>query len=396
MASEGNPAGALSGIEYPTPDGQYGPFQWTLDSGSGTLKAEEGFEIDYEKVNGAHFTATEPGVNCITAASKDGKYALHYAVVCLSVQAESLKLDALDVKMAVGDTLTPAVTLDPEPTLDTDKVLRWTSFAPETVSVDENGVLTAHKTGYALVKVELANDSSVYNYLTVSVTGKSTVTYTDGVNGEAFADQRYEVETGGFTPAFVGTPERTGYTFTGWDKAVSALVLEDTTYTATWQANTYTVTLEANGGELDANTLPVTFDAPIGELPVPTLAGHTFLGWFDANGEAVTAETLYRFAGDSVFTAKWSENTPPTEPSVPTDPTEPKPTDPKPTEPKPTEKPTEPVPTEKPTEATKPGTSTPATGDTLNVPILVAVLVVAAIGIGLLLFLLLRNKKGKK
>lgn len=129
----------------------------------------------------------------------------------------------------------------------------------------------------------------------------------------------------------MGTPERTGYTFTGWDKTVSALVLEDTTYTATWQANTYTVTLEANGGELDANTLPVTFDAPIGELPVPTLAGHTFLGWFDANGEAVTAETLYRFAGDSVFTAKWSENTPPTEPSVPTDPTEPKPTEPKPT-----------------------------------------------------------------
>ena len=159
-------------------------------------------------------------------------------------------------------------------------------------------------------------------------------------------------------------------TFTGWDKAVSALVLEDTTYTATWQANTYTVTLEANGGELDSNTLTVTFGAPMGELPVPTLAGHTFLGWFDANGEAVTAETLYRFAGDSVFTAKWSENTPPTEPSVPTDPTEPKPTEPKPTEPKPTEKPTEPVPTEKPTEATKPGTSTPATGDTLNVPVL--------------------------
>ncbi len=396
VASEGNPAGALSGIEYPAPDGQYGPFQWTLDSGSGTLKAEEGFEINYEKVNGAHFTATEPGVNCITAASKDGKYALHYAVVCLPVRAESLKLDALDVKMAVGDTLTPAVTLDPEPTLDTDKVLRWTSFAPETVSVDENGVLTAHKTGYALVKVELANDSSVYNYLTVSVTGKSTVTYTDGVNGEAFAEQRYEVETGGFTPAFVGIPERTGYTFTGWDKAVSALVLEDTTYTATWQANTYTVTLEANGGELDSNTLTVTFGAPMGELPVPTLAGHTFLGWFDANGEAVTAETLYRFAGDSVFTAKWSENTPPTEPSVPTDPTEPKPTEPKPTEPKPTEKPTEPVPTEKPTEATKPGTSTPATGDTLNVPVLVAVLVVAAIGIGLLLFFLLRKKKDKK
>ena len=49
----------------------------------------------------------------------------------------------------------------------------------------------------------------------------------------------------------------------------------------------------------------------------------------------------------------------------------------------------------KPTEPTKPGT-TPATGDTLNVPVLVAVLVVAAVGIGLLLFFLLRKKKDEK
>ena len=56
------------------------------------------------------------------------------------------------------------------------------------------------------------------------------------------------------------------------------------------------------------------------------------------------------------------------------------------------DKPTEPS---KPTEPTKPGT-TPATGDTLNVPALVAVLVVAAVGIGLLLFFLLRKKKDEK
>lgn len=56
------------------------------------------------------------------------------------------------------------------------------------------------------------------------------------------------------------------------------------------------------------------------------------------------------------------------------------------------DKPTEPS---KPTEPTKPGT-TPATGDTLNVPVLVAVLVVAAVGIGLLLFFLLRKKKDEK
>ena len=364
VVSAGNPAGALSGVAYPMPDTQYGPFTWTLESGSGKLTGPEDFEISYETVNGAHFTAAEPGVSYVTASSKDGKYTLRYALVCLPVMAENLALDAADVTMAVGDKLTPAVTLTPEPTLDTDKVLRWTSFNPETVSVDENGELTAHKTGYALVKVEVATDASVYNYVTVSVVGKSIVTYTDGVEGAAFAEQRYEVETGGFTPAFDGTPARTGYTFNGWDKTVSALVLEDTTYTATWTANTYVVTLEANGGELSGNTLNVTFDSPVGALPVPALTGHTFLGWFDANGNAVTAETLYHFAGDTVLTAKWSENA----------------------------KPSEPDPSDKPSE--KPGT--PATGDSTKVPVLVTVLVLSVAAICLLFFLLSKKKQAQK
>ncbi len=190
------------------------------------------------------------------------------------------------------------------------------------------------------------------------------MTYTDGVEGAAFAEQRYEVETGGFTPAFDGTPARAGYTFNGWDKTVSALVLEDTTYTATWTANTYVVTLEANGGELSGNTLNVTFDAPVGALPVPALAGHTFLGWFDANGNAVTAETLYHFAGDTVLTAKWSENA----------------------------KPSEPNPSDKPSE--KPGT--PATGDSTKVPVLVTVLVLSVAAICLLFFLLSKKKHAQK
>ena len=64
---------------------------------------------------------------------------------------------------------------------------------------------------------------------------------------------------------------------------------------------------------------------------------------------------------------------------------EPKPTEPKPTEPKPTEP--------KPTEPSKPGTVTPATGDPMNMTILTVVLVVAAVGVAVLLFFLLRKKK---
>ena len=62
-----------------------------------------------------------------------------------------------------------------------------------------------------------------------------TVTYTDGVEGEEiFADQVYTVKEGEATPAFEGTPSRTGYTFEGWTPEVAETVTADATYTATW------------------------------------------------------------------------------------------------------------------------------------------------------------------
>ncbi len=63
-----------------------------------------------------------------------------------------------------------------------------------------------------------------------------TVTYTDGVDGEeVFADQTFNVEEGSATPAFIGTPIRSGYTFIGWAPTVSSTVTGNQTYTATWQ-----------------------------------------------------------------------------------------------------------------------------------------------------------------
>lgn len=50
---------------------------------------------------------------------------------------------------------------------------------------------------------------------------KFTITYTDGVDGEEiFPDQSYTAEAGQPTPAFSGTPTRTGYTFAGWDREI--------------------------------------------------------------------------------------------------------------------------------------------------------------------------------
>lgn len=70
----------------------------------------------------------------------------------------------------------------------------------------------------------------------VHVTEEYTVTYTDGVeNEEVFADQVYsDLRKDSATPAFNGTPTRTGYTFAGWEPEVAETVTANATYTAKW------------------------------------------------------------------------------------------------------------------------------------------------------------------
>ena len=77
----------------------------------------------------------------------------------------------------------------------------------------------------------------------VPVTEVYTVTYTDGVENEkVFADQVYsDLRKDSTTPAFNGTPTRTGYTFAGWEPEVAATVTQTVTYVAKWEKKTYKV-----------------------------------------------------------------------------------------------------------------------------------------------------------
>ena len=71
------------------------------------------------------------------------------------------------------------------------------------------------------------------------IKSRYTVTYTDGVDGEAvFDDQVHpDLVVGTITPKFDGTPTRAGYTFTGWSPAVEERVTKNITYNATWVMN---------------------------------------------------------------------------------------------------------------------------------------------------------------
>ena len=111
-------------------------------------------------------------------------------------------------------------------------------------------------------------------------------------------------------------PTRYGYTFDSWIDAggtpvVSIVVPEGgTTLTTRWTPNTYTLTLNGNGGDLDGkNTAAqtITFDAPYGELPEAKQTGWRFDGWWTepSGGDPVTAETVLTDAENKTVCAHW-------------------------------------------------------------------------------------------
>ena len=128
-----------------------------------------------------------------------------------------------------------------------------------------------------------------------------TVTYTDGVNGEAFADQVYTAKYEDATPAFEGTPTRAGYKFLGWEPTVAETVTENATYVAQWE-KLYTVTYtDGVGGkafEDDVHSdLEKDTPTPAFSGGTPTRKGFVFDGWNPEVAETVTDNATY--------TAQW-------------------------------------------------------------------------------------------
>ena len=74
------------------------------------------------------------------------------------------------------------------------------------------------------------------------------------------------------------TVSREGYTFKGWSPSVPSVVPETTTtYTAQWQVNQYRMTFNANGGT-GGQTLTLDYGSRV-TAPTVTREGYTFNGW---------------------------------------------------------------------------------------------------------------------
>ena len=133
-------------------------------------------------------------------------------------------------------------------------------------------------------------------------------------NGGSIGTSSFAVTVGTDSGAKVSlssyVPTRTGYTFKGWSTSSTATsgstgdvnVGFNTTLYATWEANKYIVNFD-NG----LYTSTVTYGGTYGTLPAPEKAGHTFLGWFKADGSQLNGSDAVE-ANDVYVTSKWETN----------------------------------------------------------------------------------------
>ena len=192
--------------------------------------------------------------------------------------------------------------------------------------------------GYALDKWynwdwyghKVAENATVNGWTNVYVTYTRnifTVTYTDGVNGAAFADESHTAKYEDATPAFEGSLENyIGWVFNGWNPKVADKVTEDVTYTAKWRMKgANTVIYYGNEGVRSNGD---TFWSEYTNAQTKVLGSNTgyyefartgwhFTGWntkADGTGDAYAAGATYTFtAAHNLETVKlyaqWERNT---------------------------------------------------------------------------------------
>lgn len=186
------------------------------------------------------------------------------------------------------------------PTRNSYSFLGWYTDEACTTEFDFNTPVTSDITLYA--KWKLNEFTVTFNPIggTVSPTSKS-VTY-----GSAY----------GTLP----TPTRTGYTFTRWTLSTDDATINensvvstpaDHTLIARWNANSYTVKFNTNGGVCSTPSKTVTYDATYGDMPTPTREGHTFNGWYTAKtgGTKITSTTKVSITDEQTLYAQWTANT---------------------------------------------------------------------------------------
>ncbi len=147
---------------------------------------------------------------------------------------------------------------------------------------------------------------SQYTLYAVWEIGEYSITYNlNGGENNASNPAVFNMETDTIT---LSDPKRTGYSFKGWytDSELTETITviekgthENITIWAKWQANTYTISFDVNGGNETYEPVTITYDM-LHTLPTPTQETRVFDKWILAEGSAT-----WDNSNEILLIAKW-------------------------------------------------------------------------------------------
>jgi len=152
---------------------------------------------------------------------------------------------------------------------------------------------------YLLVK----NEKDTIGFYTVNVYRYHEYNVSFNTSGGAYIEpQKVQEDSLAIRP---DDPTKTGYSFASWDFDFSTPIKRDTVITARWNANSYTITFNPNGGEVNPETLVASFESFV-TLPTPSRIGYSFVGWFNDNQQISSGKWTY--LSDMELVAKWEKS----------------------------------------------------------------------------------------
>lgn len=207
----------------------------------------------------------------------------------------------------------------------------WIEDSPTTVAHGSSVALTlVPDLGYDINKANITGCGGILGgttYTTGPITGNCIITgsldasaytlsYAAGPNGSLSGTTSETVSHGQSGTGVVAVPDA-GYRFVQWSDGVLTAARTDTnvtgnlSVTAGFEADSYTVTFDANGGSAPSPaSIEVTHGQPYGALALVNRVGHEFLGWFTAvsAGTEVTAATTATITAPQTLYAQWKES----------------------------------------------------------------------------------------
>lgn len=255
-------------------------------------------------------------------------------VVVIKYEPEIVWVDSMTVtadRTAIGMGETAQVSIDAKAATEKypleNPIFSYESSNPSVLTVDENGVVTAHKDGKATVTVaadvalryaENCPDKIVKKQIQFTVSKKYQIHYENvfGKEGSLNPENPTEYYTSAATMLTAPTANG-GYEFAGWysdaklTKKITSIAkgsTGDKTIYAKWDYKDYNIHYVLNGGQFDGN-YPMTFTVEGGtDLVNPIRHGYKFMGWYTSESFEENTKVVSIASGrteDLTLYAKW-------------------------------------------------------------------------------------------